>query len=85
MFGLIKDIIDSSFGAFEYQRYETLQLSPELLAYEVVVPSVAQAIECLSELMDCISYFSVSFKEHTFVPVKYSLCAIIEIKEELSM
>lgn len=79
MFGLIKDIfvIDSCFVAFEYQRYETLQLSPELLVYEVAVPNVAQATECVSELIDCISYFSVSFKEHTFVPIKYSLSDII--------
>ncbi|CAG6022016.1 unnamed protein product [Menidia menidia] len=44
VFGLIKDIfvIDSSYVAFEYQRYETLNLSPELLAYKVAVPNVAQ-------------------------------------------
>jgi hypothetical protein len=79
VFGLIKDIfvIDSSYVAFEYQRYETLNLSPELLAYEVAVPNVAQATEFVHELIDCISYFSVSFKEHTFVPIKYGLCDII--------
>lgn len=79
VFGLIKDIfvIDSSYVAFEYQRYETLNLSPELLAYEVAVPNVAQATEFVHELIDCISYFSVSFKEHMFVPIKYSLCDII--------
>lgn len=79
VFGLIKDIfvIDSSLVAFEYQRYETLNLSPELLAYEVAVPNVAQATEFVKELIDCISYFPVSFKDNTFVPIKYSLCDII--------
>ena len=66
-FGLIKDIfvIDSSFVAFEYQRYETLSLSPELPTYEVTVPNVAQATE-----------LAVNFKDNTFVPIKYSLCDI---------
>lgn len=78
--GLLKDIfvIDSSLVAFEYQRYETLNLSPELLAYEVAVPNVAQATEFVKELIDCISYFPVSFKDNTFVPIKYSLCDIID-------
>lgn len=79
VFGLIKDIflIDSSFIAFEFQRYETLNLSPELLAYEVAVPNAAQATELVKELLDCLSYFSVSFKDSTFVPIKYSLCDVI--------
>jgi len=48
-------VIDSSFVAFEYQCYETLNLSPDLLAYEVAV-EVAQATEFVYELIDCISY-----------------------------
>ncbi|CAM4572006.1 unnamed protein product [Leuciscus chuanchicus] len=43
VFGLIKDIfvIDSSYVAFEYRRYETLNLSPELLAYELILVGFA--------------------------------------------
>lgn len=79
VFGLIKDIfvIDSSLVAFEYQSYETLNLSPELLAYEVAVPNIAQATEFVKELIDSIFYFPVWFKDNTFVPIKYSLCDII--------
>lgn len=79
VFGLIRDIflIDSSFITFEYQRYETLNLSPDLLAYEVAVPYVAQATEFVKELIDYISYFPVCFKDSTFVAIKYSLNDII--------
>jgi len=79
VFGLIKDIflIDSSFVAFEYQSYETLNLNPDLVAYEVAVPTLAQATELVHELIDHTSYFSISFKESVFVPIKYSLCDII--------
>ncbi len=79
VFGLIKDIflIDSSFVAFEYQRYETLNLNQDLLAYEVAVPTLAQATELVHKLIDYTSYFSVSFRESVFVPIKYSLCDII--------
>ncbi|KAL3970579.1 LETM1 and EF-hand domain-containing protein 1, mitochondrial [Sarotherodon galilaeus] len=79
VFGLIKDIflIDSSFIAFEYQRYETLNLNEDLLAYEVTVPIVAQATELAHELIDYTSYFSISFRDSVFVPIKYSLSDII--------
>lgn len=79
VFGLIKDIflINSSFIAFEFQRYETLHLNQDFLAYEVAVPILAQATELVHELIDYTSYFSISFKESVFVPIKYSLCDII--------
>ncbi|KAL7377556.1 hypothetical protein ABVT39_001233 [Epinephelus coioides] len=79
VFGLIKDIflIDSSFVAFEYQRYETLNLNQDLLAYEVAVPTLAQAMELVHKLIDHTSYFSVSFRESVFVPIKYSLSDVI--------
>lgn len=79
VFGLIRDIflIDSSVVAFEFQRYETLNFNQELLAYEVAVPILAQATEFVHELIDYTSYFSVSFRESEFVPIKYSLCDII--------
>lgn len=64
VFGLIKDIffINSSVIAFEYQRYETLNLNQDLLAYEVAVPTLAQATELVHELIDYTSYFFISFK-----------------------
>lgn len=79
VFGLIKDVfvIDSSFVAFEHQSYETLNLNQDLLAYEVAVPTLAQATELVHELIDYTSYFSIIFKATVFVPIKHSLCDII--------
>ena len=55
-----------------------MNLSPELPAYEVAVPNVAQVTEFVKELTDCISNFPVSFKDNTPVPIKYSLGDIID-------
>ncbi|XP_028297865.1 uncharacterized protein LOC114460021 [Gouania willdenowi] len=79
VFGLIKNIflIDSSVIAFEYQRYETIKWDENLLVYEVAVPALAQATELVHELIDHTSYFSISFRESVFVPIKYILCDII--------
>lgn len=76
-------MINSSFIAFEYQRYETLNLNQDLLAYEVAVPTLAQATELVHELIDYTSYFSISFKESVFVPAKYSLCDIIAQRNQI--
>ncbi|XP_062863880.1 uncharacterized protein LOC134325564 [Trichomycterus rosablanca] len=79
VFGLVKDIflVDSSFVAFEYQRYETLHFDNNLLAYEVAVPAIAQATELVHELLDHTSYFPVNFKDSVFVPIKYTLCDVL--------
>ena len=79
VFGLVKDIliVDSSFVAFETMRYETLHFDKDLMAYKVTLPVLAQATELAHKLIDYTSYFSVTFKESVFVPIKYNLSDII--------
>lgn len=79
VFGLVKGIfmVNSSFVAFETMAYETLTFDKDLCAYKVTIPALAQATELVHELIDHTSYFSVTFKENVFVPIKYDVNDII--------
>ncbi|KAL2102281.1 hypothetical protein ACEWY4_001449 [Coilia grayii] len=79
VFGLVKGIfiVNSSFVAFETMPYETLAFDNDLRAYKVIIPALAQATDLVHELIDHTSYYSVTFKENVFVPIKYNLSDII--------
>lgn len=68
VFGMIKDIFvtDSSFIAFEYQRYETLFFSSDLLAYEVAAPVLAEATEVAASLL---------IAPHIFLSISKAMCS----------
>ncbi|XP_049331198.1 uncharacterized protein LOC125799173 [Astyanax mexicanus] len=81
VFGLIKDIFiaDSSLYCFECQVYDTVAYNRGFLCYEIEVPNLAQATEFVDadKIVDYTSYYTISFKNHTYVPLKYYLGDVI--------
>lgn len=86
VFALIKNIylVDSSLYCFEYQLYETVVYNRNLLAYEVVVPNVAQATEVIDaeKLIDYTSYFPISLKDDVYVLTKYNIDDVIALRND---
>lgn len=59
----------------------TLGFSRDFLSYEVEVPNLAQATELVDadKIVDYTSYYALSFKNRTYVPLKYYLGDVIEL------
>ncbi len=83
VFGLIKDmyIVNSSLYCFECQVYNTVAFSREFASYEIEVPNLAQATEMVDsdKIVDYTSYYALSFKNRTYIPLKYYLGDVCEI------
>lgn len=83
VFGLIKDIwlVNTYVYCFEYQPYDTLGFSKDLLAYEVDIPNLAQATEVIDaeKLVDFTAYYAVMFEDHQYVAIKYNLNDVMEM------
>lgn len=83
VFGLIKDIYiaNSSLYCFECQVYNTVGFSRDFVSYEIEVPNLAQATEIVDadKIVDYTSYYALSFKNHTYIPLKYYLGDVCEI------
>ncbi len=83
VFGLIKDmyIVNSSLYCFECQVYNTVAFSREFASYEIEVPNLAQATEMVDsdKILEYTSYYALSFKNHTYIPLKYYLGDVCEI------
>ena len=79
VFALIKNIylVDSSLYCLEYQLYETIVYNRNLLAYEVMVPNVAQATEVIDaeKLIDYI-------KNGVYVLTKYNVDDVIALRND---
>lgn len=83
VFGPMKDMYtgDSSLYCFECQVYNTVCFSREFASYEIEVPNLAQATEIVDadQIVDYTSYYALSFKNRTYIPLKYYLRDVCEI------
>lgn len=82
-FGLVRNIylVDSMLYCLEYQPFQTIHFVRNVMAYQVEVPHLAKATEFVDaeKLVDFTSYYTISSKGQTFVPVKYHLGDVIEL------
>ncbi|KAL2076343.1 hypothetical protein ACEWY4_028044 [Coilia grayii] len=82
-FGLVRNIfvVDSTLYCLEFQPFYTVRFDAHFMAYEVEVPSLAEATEIVDaeKLVDFTSYYTASTNGKTYVLVKYHLGDVIKL------
>jgi len=64
--------------------YNPVCFSREFASYQIDVPNLAQAPEIVDSdtIVDYISYYALSFKNRTYIPLKYYLGDVCECTDE---